>query len=72
MPNNIQDKGPALAEMVFAAGSIVGPILGGFLDDKIGFKPTTYLIAAIAGGFAILYGLIVFCNCSKKQPKVDT
>ena len=65
MPNNIQDKGPALAEMVFAAGSIVGPILGGFLDDRIGFKPTTDLIAAIAAGFAVAYGSIAFCNCNK-------
>ena len=59
--------------MVFAAGSIVGPILGGFLDDQIGFEATADLIAAVAGGFTVLYGSIVYCNCNcgaKKQ--VDT
>ena len=50
--------------MVFAAGSIVGPILGGFLDDQIGFEATADLIAAVAFGFCILYGFIVFCNCN--------
>ena len=67
VPNNIQDKGPALAEMVFAAGSIIGPILGGFLADHIGFKATADLIALIAAGFAVLYGTIVFCDCGSKR-----
>lgn len=57
--------------MVFAAGSIVGPILGGFLDDQIGFEATADLIAAVAGGFTVLYGSIVFCNCGAKK-QVDT
>ena len=56
--------------MVFAAGSIVGPILGGFLDDKVGFKDTTILISACAAGFSIVYISIVFCNCGSKK-KVD-
>lgn len=53
--------------MVFAAGSIIGPILGGFLADHIGFKATADLIALIAAGFAVLYGTIVFCDCGSKR-----
>ena len=56
--------------MVFAAGSIVGPILGGFLDDKVGFKDTTILISACAAAFSMLYFSIVFCNCGSNK-KVD-
>ena len=53
--------------MVFAAGSIVGPILGGFLDDQIGFEATADLIAIVALGFTILYGSIVYCNCGSRK-----
>ena len=53
--------------MVFAAGSIIGPILGGFLADHIGFKATADLIALTAAGFTVLYGTIVFCDCSSKR-----
>ena len=67
VPNNIQDKGPALAEMVFAAGSIIGPILGGFLADHIGFKATADLIALTAVGFTVAYGTIAFCDCGSKR-----
>lgn len=68
VPNNIQDKGPALAEMVFAAGSIVGPMVGGALYDWHGFDFTTILISICALAFAVLYTMVVFCP-GKKLPK---
>ena len=65
VPNNINDKGPALAEMVFAGGSIVGPMLGGALDDWKGFDFTTIIMSSFALFFAVLYTLIVFCPMTK-------
>ena len=69
MPNNIQDKGPALAEMVFAGGSIVGPMVGGALDDWKGYDFTVTFISACALFFAILYTIIVFCPDKKANLK---
>ena len=61
------DKGPALAEMVFAAGSIAGPMVGGSLYDWKGFDFTTFFISICALSFAVLYLMIVFCP-SRKLP----
>ena len=69
VPNNIQDKGPALAEMVFAGGSIVGPMVGGALDDWKGYDFTVVLISSCALFFAILYTIIVFCPDKKAAIK---
>ena len=69
VPNDIQDKGPALAEMVFAAGSIFGPMIGGALDDWKGYDFTVIFISACALFFAILYTIIVFCPDKKSIKK---
>ena len=68
--NNIQDKGPALSEISFAIGSLIGPVLGGGLQDASGYKAAVYTMAVICVIFGALYFLIVIgldCCVSKKK-----
>ena len=65
---NIPDKGPALAEMSFALGSIIGPILGGWLEDWDGFDFAVDVMGIVAYSFAILYFVVsVGCQCCCKK-----
>ena len=58
-----------MAEMVFAGGSIVGPMVGGALDDWKGYDFTVVFISACALAFAVLYALVVFCPDKKASMK---
>lgn len=50
--------------MAYATGVMVGPIVGGALDDWQGFQFTTNVMAAVMLFFAFLY-LIVVQICDK-------
>ena len=67
--NNIQDKGPALSEIAFAIGSLIGPILGGGLEDFDGFKAAVYTMSIICLIFGSLYFFLVigYDCCSNKH-----
>ena len=56
----------ALAEMFYASGVMVGPILGGALDDWKGFQFTTSVMAVIMLFFSFIYLGVVY-NCSIRK-----
>ena len=65
---NIPEKGTALAEMSFAFGSIVGPILGGGLEDFGGYDFAVDVMAVVAASFAVLYFLVAAgCHCCSQK-----
>ena len=53
--NNITDKSCSLLGMAYAFGSIIGPVLGGALDDWYGFKLTVKIIALLQLSFSCLF-----------------
>ena len=53
--NNIADKAPALAEIFYAAGAIVGPLIGGGLVDIYNFHKACIIFGACVGFFALIY-----------------
>ena len=67
--NNIADKAPALAEMCFALGAILGPILGGGLKDWKGFTFAVDILAAVVLFIAIMYCSFVLIHscCGRKR-----
>ena len=64
--NNITDKGSAMAAMVFAGGSIVGPMAGGALFDSKGYDFTCEVMSGSALVFAVAYLVIVFLPMKKQ------
>ena len=69
----INDKASALFNTAGAIGTIIGPIIGGVLNDGIGFESTCDTLALTSLGFAILYFFIaILPSCLKaKTPKID-
>ena len=74
--NNIQDKGPALSEISFAVGSLIGPVLGGGLEDANGFKAACFAMSLICCLFGLFYFIIVFglscCIDQNKRGRYDS
>ena len=44
--------------MAFALGSAIAPVLGGKLNDTVGFQSTSDIMAAMTLGFAFINFLI--------------
>lgn len=55
----IADKVSALYNMSFAIGSILGPIIGGGLYDRVGFQTTSDIIAFTALTVSIYFAYSV-------------
>ena len=51
----ISDKAPALAEMSFSFGAMIGPCLGGGLTDWHGFDFTINVMVVSSAFFGIIY-----------------
>lgn len=67
----LNDKSSALFNAAYATGCIIGPILGGCLDDNIGFRNTCDVMAGASGAFAVIYFFgNILPNCFKKKKKV--
>ena len=50
--------------MAFAFGSIIGPILGGALEDWNGYDFAVDIMVVIAASFAVLYFIVALgCHC---------
>ena len=65
----ICDKGSTLYNVSYALGCAVAPIIGGALDDALGFRTTSDIMAFLACGLAVFYyfaGIL----CIKKT-KID-
>jgi len=63
--NNITDKTMAMLAISYALGAVTGPILGGWLFGKEGFKFTTFVISMAGISWCFIYALVVFCgDCS--------
>lgn len=56
--SEINDKASAAFNIAGSIGTIVGPILGGALDDAYGFESTCDILACAAGVLGVLYLLI--------------
>jgi MFS family permease len=54
----LNDKSSAVFNGAYATGCIIGPILGGALDDEFHFRKTCDIMALAAAGFAAIYFLI--------------
>lgn len=69
-PNDLRTQGliSGLFGAIHSLGALIGPILGGFLVDKIGFNNTTGLVVImfiIVGIlYAIVYGISLSCSTS--------
>ena len=57
---NLNDKAAALFNSSVCVGSIIGPLLGGFLNDKFGYRMTNDLMAIFIGVYSIIYILFNF------------
>lgn len=54
--------------MAFAFGSIIGPILGGALEDWNGYDFAVDIMVVIAASFAVLYFIVALgCHCCQKK-----
>lgn len=53
--SEINDKASASFNIAGSIGTIVGPILGGALDDAYGFESTCDILACGAAGLGLMY-----------------
>lgn len=51
----LNDKASAVYNTSQAVGSIIGPILGGFLQELVGFRSTCDIMALGAAAFTVVY-----------------
>ena len=56
---SISDKASALYNMTFAIGSIIAPMLGGGLEDLVGYIATTEILAVFESVYCILFLMFV-------------
>merc|ERR1712150_452931 len=57
--SNNTDKSCSLLGIFYATGSMVGPVLGGALNDAHGFRLTCEIVAGLQLGFSILYFSVI-------------
>lgn len=57
---NLNDKAAAVFSISQALGAIIGPILGGFLNDKVGYRYTCDIVGFCSLTYAIIYCIINF------------
>jgi len=54
------DKASALQKMACSVGSIIAPIMGGMLTDRVGYRSTCDIVAGIGFLFSIINFILVF------------
>lgn len=64
----VNDKAAGLNNACYGIGCIIAPILGGYLNDKVGFVHTCEIMALSAFACGIIYFLIItlpssICYC---------
>ena len=66
---DITEKAPTVLEMSYAVGSLLGPIIGGGLNDLGGFTFATTVIAYLTLLFSFVFFLVIFAAdwCKKKE-----
>ena len=57
--SNVADKSAAIVNIFFLIGSFIGPILGGGLEDAIGFTKAVLLVMIIALVYGFIYAMRV-------------
>jgi len=62
----ICDKGSVIYNTTYAMGCAVAPIIGGFLDDKYGFRTTADIMAFVTLGLAFVF---TATNLKSSSPK---
>ena len=56
--------------MAFSLGGAIAPVLGGFLNDKIGFRATSDVMAVAAFATFIFY--LIVGICMHKEKSIET
>ena len=73
--NAVNDKASAVFNAAYATGCIVGPIVGGYLNDAVGFRNTCDIMAIASCSFATIFFFVNIlpglCSKSKKQKQVQ-
>ena len=62
----LNDKASGIYNSFYFLGSIIAPILGGMLNDHIGFRSTNDVMMAIGLTFTVIYFLFFFLSKTKK------
>ena len=57
--SRICDKSSALYSISYMSGSAIAPLIGGVLDDHIGFRYTSDIMAIMSGVLSILYLIVI-------------
>lgn len=66
----LNDKASAVFNSAYATGCIVGPVIGGFLNDAVGFRSTCdYMGFASCSFAAIFFFFNILPNCFTKNKK---
>lgn len=68
------DKASALANMAFALGSMIGPIVGGQLTDAYGYRKCSDIITILALSAACINFIVIFVPDlikGKQRPEVS-
>ena len=69
----LADKASACNNISYALGSTLGPILGGFMSDHLGYRPTFDAMALACLGFcAVNFCFFVFYRVKSNETKVIT
>ena len=64
--SRISDKSSAIANISMVIGNIFGPIVGGTLNDKLGYRSTTTVVAIVELCLFLFY--LVFGICCGSKP----
>jgi MFS family permease len=51
----LNDKASGIYNAFYCLGAIIAPILGGILNDHIGYRLTNDVMAFVCMGFAVIY-----------------
>ena len=68
--NRLLDKASSIANMAWAMGAFISPILGGGLYDTKGYVFATNFMSGVAWIYALVYFFVIFggdFNCCKKK-----
>ena len=65
--SNLSDKVAALINIFFMIGSSVGPIMGGYLNDLIGFAWSLFYLSMFSAVFGLIYCFMTFICYKTKQ-----
>lgn len=68
---SLNDRASGLLSTAMAMGCIIGPVLGGVLNDKVGFRSTCDTLGFLTFVFALFYffSIILPHLCSKRRSR---